>query len=329
MSFGKIVDMPDGHKSLVLDKSAFQSLSRAEHARATFGFTTNVTPVLLREILTDLTKQDPNLGLRPDECVQLLARKFLGSGGVINVDSRKLCVHDLLGASVSGDGRVLIEDFSYVTDPSDPDGPPAVWIEPGRGNLDILRWAQAEFTDRERQLAAGLRERGQAFSLEQLRGRLRAHHVLLPRPKNTMDLGTVANEILVNNALQRALVDWLVDQCGAPTLLRREVLLRWEFAQRPPLAKFAPYAHHCARVLLMLLLGMTHRLLSDPPTNRIDAEYLFYSPFCHVFVSSDKLHKQLAPAVMWPGQRFVTTDEFRKELSRATPDAGAGVPELP
>lgn len=138
--------MPDGHKSLILDKSAFRSLSRQEHARAAFGFTSNVTPVLLREILTDLTKEDPKLRLKPDECVQLLARKFLGSGGCINVECRKLCVGDLAGQPVPGDGRVLIEDFSYVTDPSDPNGPPAIWIEPGKGNMDILRWARAEFS---------------------------------------------------------------------------------------------------------------------------------------------------------------------------------------
>jgi hypothetical protein len=85
---------------------------------------------------------------------------------------------------------------------------------------------------------------------------------------------------------------------------------------RPMLSEFAPYAHHCTRVLLLLLIGMRHRVLSARKTNRLDVEYLFYVPFCERFVSGDKLHVQLAPMVLVEGQTFVPAREFKDEMAK-------------
>ena len=56
--------------------------------------------------------------------------------------------------------------------------------------------------------------------------------------------------------------------------------------------------------------------MSTRPTNRIDAEYLLYLPFCHVFVSNDKLHRQLAPPLLGDYQNFVPLELFKKDLAR-------------
>jgi hypothetical protein len=69
---------------LILDKSAFQAMSRTEQAERLFRYQENITPILLREIHADLAKADP--GKSPDAVVQILATKFLGSGGVINAN---------------------------------------------------------------------------------------------------------------------------------------------------------------------------------------------------------------------------------------------------
>ena len=82
------------------------------------------------------------------------------------------------------------------------------------------------------------------------------------------------------------------------------------------LVNFAPYAFHCTRTFLLLLAGTQHRLFTDRSSNRIDIEYLFYAPFCEVFVSRDRLHRQLAPMVLKSGQRFVWSDDFKAELAR-------------
>lgn len=311
MTFGTIVEMPSGQQGLIFDKSGFQTLSRQEHGLRLFRYKENITPVLLREILTDLSKAESRLEVAPTEAVQVLARKFMGSGGVVNADCRKLLAASLTGEDSDGDGRPLVDDYSTH---EASDGTLSVLIDVMEGNRAILRWAQAEFSDRERRAAAGLRAASARFSVDGLRGRLRQHHVLVPRPKDIPDLAVIADGMLGQASLQRPFLDWMMDQCFFSSRLRERVWHAWERDRRPMLAEFAPYAHHCARILLLLLIGMTHRKLSDRPTNRIDVEYLFYSPFCRVFVSSDRLHQQLAPLVLWENQRFVLTQDFRTEL---------------
>ena len=44
---------------------------------------------------------------------------------------------------------------------------------------------------------------------------------------------------------------------------------------------------------------------ADRASNRADIAYLFYLPFCHIFVSSDKLHRRCAPAILSGDQDFV------------------------
>jgi hypothetical protein len=298
--------------ALILDKSAFQALSRSEHAERMFRYQENIVPILLREIHADLAKADA--GKSPDVIVQTLADKFLGSGGVINADHRTLCVGELTGMGrFEADGRPVLDEYSEVRER---DGSLAILIEPTFANKAILRWAAAQFTPDERVAAQGLRAAAGAFSLDALYGRLRQHQVLLPRPKSISEIAEIADDILARATLQPALLDWLMEQLRLPPQARVAVGRRWGAERRPLLADFAPYAHHCTRVLLLVLIGMRHGVLSSRKTNRLDAEYLFYVPFCEVFVSGDKLHEQLAPMVLGQGRTFVPLREFKAEMAR-------------
>jgi hypothetical protein len=297
--------------ALIFDKSAFQALSRREHAERLSRYEENVTPILLREILGDLAKDGS--GTPPKKVVQVLAGKFLGSGGVINADHRKLCAGDLTGtARFPMDGRPVLDEY---TEAVEPDGSTSIFIDLMEGNRSILRWARANFSDADLVTATKFRTWAGAFSIEALSGRLRQHHVLLPRPKTLTDLQLIADDLLERGSLQAAFLDWLIEQLRLPPVARGDIVRRWQSEGRPRLAVFAPYAYHCARVLLLLLIGMRHNLLSLRPTNRLDAEYLFYVPFCEVFVSDDRLHTQLAPMVLGPGRSFVPLREFKREMA--------------
>ena len=298
--------------ALILDKSAFQAMSRAEHGERMFRHQENIVPILLREIHADLAKADPRRS--PDAIVQSLASKFLGSGGVINADHRTLCIGELTGMGrFEADGRPVLDEYSDVREP---DGSLSILIEPTSANKAILRWASAQFTTVERIVSQGLRTSAEAFSLDALYGRLRQHQVLLPRPKTVSEIPEIADDILTRPPLQAALLDWLMEQLRLPPQARLAVGRRWGATGRPLLADLAPYAHHCTRVLLLLLIGMRHNVVSARKTNRLDAEYLFYVPFCEVFVSGDKLHEQLAPMVLGEGRRFVPLREFKAEMAR-------------
>jgi hypothetical protein len=303
--------LPLPQPSVIFDKSAFQGLSRDEHAERLFRYRENITPILLHEILADLAKADADKS--SEATVQILARKFLGGGGVINADHRTLCVGELTGRGhFEADGRPVVGEY-YES--HEADGSTAILVEPTAANRAILRWASAHFSTRERSVASSLRAAAGALSIESMYGRLRQYHVLLPRPKSISEIPVIADDLLTRANLQPAFLDWLMEQLRLPTHLQVAVAQRWSAAGRPPLARFSAYAHHCTRVLLLLLIGMRHNVLSTRKTNRLDAEYLFYVPFCEVFVSGDALHAQLAPMVLGEGRRFVPVREFKAQMA--------------
>jgi len=48
----------------------------------------------------------------------------------------------------------------------------------------------------------------------------------------------------------------------------------------------------------------------------VDIAYLYYLPFCTLFVSSDKLHRQCAPLFMRADQEFVWGGDLKAELGK-------------
>jgi len=55
-------------------------------------------------------------------------------------------------------------------------------------------------------------------------------------------------------------------------------------------------------------------MLSTRASNVIDLQYLYYLPFCHVFTSGDKFHKQVAPLFMQQNQLFVDPAKLKADL---------------
>jgi len=92
------------------------------------------------------------------------------------------------------------------------------------------------------------------------------------------------------------------------------VLDLWRASGCPPLAGYAPYAAHVLKVDTFFYLALAAGLISDKPSNRMDIAYLYYLPFCHIFVSYDKLHRDCAPFFLRPDQEFVWGGELKTDL---------------
>lgn len=298
--------------TIIFDKSAFQTVSRQEHIQRLFRFHECITPVLLVEILADLAKAKPLRGKGADEQVQILAKKFLGSGGAVSMNARQLVRASLLGAVVPMDGRIIAEDVKYFREA---DGSLAAVVLSGAGNEAVMRWAKAVFHEEERSIASALRERAKGFSTTKLRRTLDGHRVLLPRASSVSDIPGIVDDLLSRTSLQHAFLDWCLDEFPLETWEHNAVVARWDAAPMY-LARFAPYAFHCVRTLLCLLVGTVSKVLSQRPTNRTDVEYLFYVPFADVFVSGDTLHRQLYPMVSTPAQLFIHSSDFKADLQR-------------
>jgi hypothetical protein len=52
----------------------------------------------------------------------------------------------------------------------------------------------------------------------------------------------------------------------------------------------------------------------DRPSNKVDMAYLYYLPFCQIFTSNDRLHKNSAPLFMNTRQSFLSGDDLKKGM---------------
>jgi hypothetical protein len=56
---------------------------------------------------------------------------------------------------------------------------------------------------------------------------------------------------------------------------------------------FAPYAASVLKLYLSFIGGLGRGFIGPRPSHYVDLQYLFYAPFCMVFVSEDKFHGEM------------------------------------
>jgi hypothetical protein len=69
------------------------------------------------------------------------------------------------------------------------------------------------------------------------------------------------------------------------------------------------------RLYLTFIGGLGRGFIGPRPSHYVDLQYLFYAPFCMVFVSSDKFHREMWPATS-DVNTFVWGPDLKKELQQ-------------
>lgn len=294
---------------LIIDKSALQCLARTESRWLGFRYFMNLPPILALEVLADLKKSDGIL--REEQLVQKLAAKFGGSGGVVNVEYRETCLAALVGAPVPMTGQAAI-DYGHKV--RDPDGGYGMIVDLAPINHAIMRWRNGRFTSEEHKFAERWRAATRGFSLRNFEQFLRGRGVPAPRPRDDAELSQIVDAMLDDQRFQEPWLTFLLDELRTPSHLRLRIRRRWSDMNANSLKSFAPYSHFCVRALLHVLVLWKHRLTKLEPNNLLDAQYLYYLPFCQVFASRDSLHRRVAPLLMRPDQRFLWGDDLKAEM---------------
>lgn len=295
--------------SIILDKSAYQCLSKEDTFELATYFYVVVPPVLILEILADLKKPGIERECAQDD-VQQLASKIQPVDGIVNLDYRTLCISDLLGGNllldrtpvVGGGRRLRAEDGSLID---------VLDVQPE--NEALIRWSCGRFDEAEELLAAQWRAACRAIDLSAFQRRLRKEIGTTVRP-TMRDVRRVVDQLLTIPEVQLPVMDALIADLQTIPEVRQWTLSRWRQASRPLLADFAKFAHHYARVNLIFQQALQHELIGTRSTNRIDMEYLYYSPFAYIFCSGDKLHIKLANEILGADQSFVHRDALRTAL---------------
>ncbi len=293
----------------IFDKSALQALSMDESVWFDAFFLTNVTPLFYVETLADLEKAVAK-GRTPESVVGMLAAKT-PNGATPNVHHRSLISAELQGATVPmKHGQIPVSPGERMRAP---DGAIGVHIDEFPEEATLGRWKDYEFLEIERTIAkvwrADLAVHDPRRIIDWVAG-------AVPVRDPTTELTALKEDIDAYCAREdEQVLRVALELLGVPAVPAKQVVERWQKAERPRLEEFAPYTTHVFKVDLLYYLGMRHKLIySGRASNRIDMAYLYYLPFSMVFVSGDKLHHKTTPLFLRENQSYVQAKELKAAL---------------
>jgi hypothetical protein len=293
----------------LFDKSFLQGLSVDEAVWFDHFFYPVIAPLFYIETLADLQKLDKN-GRTAEQVVATIAAKTPQMSGGPVYFHQGLAQGALLGYAVPMDGRIPIAYGRTVSY----NGKKAAYIDQPPEYVAFQRWQQSRFDQVEYQYAKAWREYLARIDLEPLRGAIKANGGVRCRDLSE----AMARAVAVVNTLHKSSGRFNIslDILGIEGREREIVKDRWKHGGRPSFARFAPYAAYVLTVEVFFFLAVASDLIaSTRPSHRIDIGYLHYLPFCHIFVSTDKLHRACAPQFLREGQRFVWGLDLKADLA--------------
>jgi hypothetical protein len=290
----------------IFDKSALEMLSVDEACWLETHYLANITPLFFVEVLADLQKQVAR-GRTPEHVVGNLAEKT-PPGASPNVHHARLCQAELLGDFTVIMDRLIILDHGRRVETQNQNG---VFFDVAPEMMALTRWQSGDFLEVERQFATAWRRMLSGLNLDevykQYRCKLRTFEAVKQEAMRLVDrdgwryanLKLALRNLGINDQTARAIID------------------RWKSMGGPPLRIFAPYTAHVLTVDLFFNIGIGADLISrDRPSNKIDIAYLYYLPFCMVFISNDNLHQKTVPCFLEPDQVFVRGADFKADLGK-------------
>lgn len=296
--------------TIIIDKSAFQALSYRELVTLNNYYKHNIAPVLVMEILGDLRKDALNTKIDTEVRVRDFANKLFPTKTVVNAYYRSLIVAELTGETISLDGRPSLEVEKFV---ETEDGVKGSVIKETEEEKAIYKWKTGHFTEADSELSALWRAvTTQEDKLKNLQRILQSKKI--KRLKSFEELSKSVDEALSNFGLQDKWLEYIINSYSDGEIIGSDVFQKWQNVGRPLMSKFLPYSYHCLKVDLMFTLALQSELIGVRPTNLVDSEYLYYIPFCNIFTSDDKFHKQLIPLLIDDNQRFIKGVDMKNDL---------------
>ncbi|KCZ84766.1 hypothetical protein HAD_03765 [Hyphomonas adhaerens MHS-3] len=191
----------------------------------------------------------------------------------------------------------------------------------------LSRWEDGQFDEVEAQFAKQWREQIESIDLKEVAARVADADTFAGKIRDLSEARTRAEEYLNNPHHQLSILKLLIEMLGFGNVRRRIILDRWTKSGRAPMSKFAPYSLYVLTVDIFFELALGKSMIgAHRPSNKIDMSYLYYLPFCQIFVSRDKLHKRVAPLFLRGSQEFVWGDDLKSSLSELV-DVFSSYPE--
>lgn len=299
--------------SLIFDKSFLESLNPDEAMWLDQFFLVNITPLFFVETLADLDKHTKS-GRTPEDIVGNLAQKTPDLHAKANVHHQSLLEGELSGQGKIDMkyGRPHIGGGKYVN----LKGKTGVYFKESPEEESMHRWQDHKFLEVERMYAKKWRDGLSNLDLEYIYSQYKLSFAGKSKPK-TMQEVKIMVDTIINNPDQEIVLKTGLASLGVSPKFIEEILNRWQSEEKPIIREFAPYFTHVLSVDLLFMLGIGADLIGrGRPSHKIDVAYLYYLPFCKIFVSNDKLHKLLAPIFLRTDQTFIFGEELKNDFKK-------------
>ena len=296
----------------LFDKSFLQSLSLDESVWFDHFFYPVISPLFYVETLADLEKA-VRQGRTPEQEVGIIAAKTPEMHGGPCVHHGSLCLENLMGRVIPMNGRIPVAGGRPVR----ADGDSGVVYEASPEVEAFSRWQKGKFLDVEHQFAKTWRASLSALDLLAVAAGIRAMGIDAKTCKSLDQAKRMADTIVSakDKPLDRMKLAFLF--LDIPRQFEHPILEQWRVAGYPPLSVYAPFVAHVLTVEIFFQIALAADLIStERPSNRVDVAYLFYLPFCMIFVSFDKLHRRCAPLFLRPDQDFVWGENLKADLNQ-------------
>lgn len=294
----------------LFDKSFLQSLTVDESVFFDQFFHTIICPLFHVETLADLDKA-ARKGKTPEDEVGIIADKVPQMHSAPTLSHTELAIQNLVGNTVPMDGRMLLAGSIRRVDKN-----LAVIHQPTPEAEAYQRWQNRDFLEVEHRFARGWRDALNAIDLKTVAAGVKAFGINPANCKSLEQAKQIAGELVAERSVPD-LIKLVLIVLNADPRVEELAVERWKASGRATLAEYAPYAAHIllVEVFFQVALG-SERIGTSLNSNRTDIVYLYYLPFCKVFVSSDRLHEKCAPLFLRQDQSFVWGHDLKRDLQR-------------
>ena len=225
-----------------------------------------------------------------------------------------MCISNLMGSPVSMTGQIPVAG-GHLVKVGEKSG---VVFKKFPEAEAFSRWQQQEFIEVERLYARIWRVALSTIDLNEVSKGFKAMGIDGKTCRTLANAKVIANEFIWSHKNPFDRIRLAIAFLNIPRHMHSKILERWSIANYPPLASYAPYAAYVLSVEIFFYIALAANLISaDRPSNRTDIAYLFYLPFCMVFVSADNLHKKCAPHFLRDDQNFIWGPELKEGLKQA------------
>lgn len=217
-----------------------------------------------------------------------------------------------MGERITMDGRPLVG----AGVPVKVDGKTGVRHDIAPETDAFNRWQEGKFIEVEREFAKAWRQDLANIDLNTVYAAMKAMGVDGSICKTLADAKRIATQFVERTDIVPNQIKLAFIILGLPPQLETQAGGNWVLRGMKPLLEYAPYAAHVITVELFFQIALGASLIGTLASNRADMAYLYYLPFCMVFVSSDNLHRRTVPEFLRSNQSFVWGQDLKAELHR-------------